>query len=151
MHIFQSREQFNAELGTVRKWQRTEQALEMSLMFTEDEAHSIGDSLVYWWQDASGLTAKDFVGHRRYLTVLSPQDAALTVQVAPKSALEISESYSDLTDREFLAGEADEVTIAKGCICAFDIDEAYRMVPSQSGAVVIVHVTVEGYSFPNKQ
>ena len=75
MHVFQSREQLDAELGTVRKWQRTGQALEASLMLAKAEAHSIGDSLVYWWQDAATLAAEDFVGHRRYLTVISPQDA----------------------------------------------------------------------------
>lgn len=150
MHVFQSREQLDAELGTVRKWQRTGQALEASLMFAKAEAHSIGDSLVYWWQDAATLATEDFVGHRRYLTVISPQDGVLTVQVAPKMALEPTEPYSDLTDRERFVGVADEVTIPAMAICAFDIDEAYRVVPGQSGAVVTVHVTVEGYSFPNK-
>ena len=43
------------------------------------------------------------------------------------------------------------VTIPAGGVAVVEIDEAYRVIAEASDPrVVVLHVTVEGYSFPNK-
>ncbi len=151
MHVYESREQFDAQLGTVKKWMRVGQALDIAPELLQDVAYSIGDSITYWWDGAEGLATPDMVGGRRYLTALAPMDGELAVVVAPKADLELTEAYSDLTDRErFAAVDGPVVTVPAGGILAVDIDEAFRVLPEPGSHAVMAHVTVEGYSFPNK-
>ena len=78
-------------------------------------------------------------------------DGELAVVVAPKADLELTEAYSDLTDRErFAAVDGPVVTVPAGGILVVDIDEAFRVLPEPGSHAVMTHVTVEGYSFPNK-
>lgn len=43
------------------------------------------------------------------------------------------------------------MTIPAGGVAVVEIDEAYRVVDDAADSrVVVLHVTVEGYSFPNK-
>ncbi|MFR7797434.1 MAG: hypothetical protein ACLU37_04310 [Collinsella sp.] len=43
------------------------------------------------------------------------------------------------------------MTIPAGGVAVVEIDEAYRVIAEASDPrVVVLHVTVEGYSFPNK-
>lgn len=150
MHVYETRAQFDAELGSVKKWMRTGQALDIVDTLKQGVAYSIGDSLVYWWDRTPALATDDFVGHRRYLTILCPRDAAAAIEVAPKAALEQTEAYSDLTDRERFQGTGDTVTVPAGGILVIDEDEAYRICAAPDAALCVLHVTVEGYSFPNK-
>ena len=48
MHVYESREQFDAQLGTVKKWMRVGQALDIASELLQDVAYSIGDSITYW-------------------------------------------------------------------------------------------------------
>lgn len=152
MHVYETREQFDAQLSSVKKWMRVGQALDIAPTLLQDVAYSIGDSLTYWWDRAEGLSTPDMVGHRRYHTVLSAIDGELEVAVAPKAELEPTEAYSDLTDRERFAASdaAPVVTVPAGGVLVVDIDEAARVLPEPNTAAVELHVTVEGYSFPNK-
>ena len=38
----------------------------------------------------------------------------------------------------------------KGGVLVVDVEEAARVLPDPDVAAVMLHVTVEGYSFPNK-
>ena len=145
MHVFNSRADFDAQMKSVKKWMRTGQALDGVSELQHDVAYSIGDSLVYWWVNAHEAAAADLVGHRRYHAVLAPLDGDLTVEVAPKAGLTCTRAYSDIDDRERFEGTGETVTIPA------EIDEAYRVVADAADPrVVVLHVTVEGYSFPNK-
>ena len=124
MHVFNSRADFDAQMKSVKKWMRTGQALD-------------------------GVA--DLVGHRRYHAVLAPLDGDLTVEVAPKAGLTCTRAYSDIDDRERFEGAGETVTIPAGGVAVVEINEAYRVIAEASDPrVVVLHVTVEGYSFPNK-
>lgn len=150
MHLYDTRHDFDAQLSTVKKWMRTGQALDLAPSLPRDVAHSIGDSLTYWWNDADKMGDESLVGHRRYLTVLSPFRGELTVMVANKQMLHTIERYSDLTDRERFDGPASIVTVPEGGVLVVDIDEAVKIMPAPDVQATQVQVTVEGYSFPNK-
>ncbi|MBT1180388.1 hypothetical protein JS531_00010 [Bifidobacterium sp. CP2] len=150
MHVYDTRELFDAELGSVKKWMRVGQALDIATTLTRNVAYSIGDSLVYWWDRTPAIATSDMTGHRRYLFVCSPQDGDMRVMVAPKSQLTSIEAYSDLTDRERFMGPANIVTVPAGGVFVADIDEAYKVCSDPDVQAVVLHVTVEGYSFPNK-
>ena len=150
MHVYDTREQFDAQLGTVKKWMRTGQALDIAPTLSRNVAYSIGDSLTYWWDNTPALAGEDLIGHRRYLFVCSPIDGDMTVMVAPKGQLTAVEAYSDLTDRERFVGPANIVTVPAGGIFVADIDEAAKVLSDPDVAAGELHVTVEGYSFPNK-
>lgn len=151
MHVYETREGFDAQLGTVKKWMRAGQALDIAPTLLQNVAYSIGDSLTYWWDTAEGLATPDMVGGRRYLTALSPIDGELKVVVAPKGDLAGTEAYSDLTDRErYEAVDGPVATVPAGGALIVDVDEAFRVLPDPAVHAVMLHVTVEGYSFPNK-
>ena len=150
MHVFNSRADFDAQMKSVKKWMRTGQALDGVADLQHDVAYSIGDSLVYWWVYAREAATADLVGHRRYHAVLAPLDGDLTVEVAPKADLGPGiRAYSDIDDRERFEGAGETVTIPAGGVAVVEIDEAYRVVADAADSrVVVLHVTVEGYSFP---
>ena len=151
MHVFNSRADFDAQMKSVKKWMRTGQALDGVSELQHDVAYSIGDSLVYWWVNAHEAATADLVGHRRYHAVLAPLDGDLTVEVASKADLACTRAYSDIDDRERFEGTGETVTIPAGGVGVVEIDEAYRVIAEASDPrVVVLHVTVEGYSFPNE-
>ena len=83
--------------------------------------------------------------------MLAPLDGNLTVEVASKADLTCTRAYSDIDDRERFEGTGETVTIPAGGVAVVEIDEAYRVIAEASDPrVVVLHVTVEGYSFPNK-
>ena len=101
--------------------------------------------------NAHEAATADLVGHRRYHAVLAPLDGNLTVEVASKADLTCTRAYSDIDDRERFEGAGETVTIPAGGVAVVEIDEAYRVVADAADPrVVVLHVTVEGYSFPNK-
>ena len=83
--------------------------------------------------------------------MLAPLDGDLTVEVAPKADLSCTRAYSDIDDRERFEGAGETVTIPAGGVAVVEIDEAYRVLADTTDPhVTVLHVTVEGYSFPNK-
>ncbi|MCF2622338.1 hypothetical protein [Collinsella tanakaei] len=151
MHVYETRAQFDAELSSVKKWMRVGQALDIAPTLLQDVAYSIGDSLTYWWDRTSALSTPDMVGTRRYLSVVAPIDGEAHVVVAPKADLAPTRAYSDLDDRErFEAADVKPVVVPAGGILVVDEQEAFRILPDQDVAAVMVRVTIEGYSFPNK-
>ncbi|MBM6867205.1 hypothetical protein [Collinsella tanakaei] len=151
MHVYETRARLDAELGHVKKWMRVGQALDIAPTLLRDVAYSIGDSLTYWWDRTPAVATPDMVGSRRYLSVLAPIDGSAQVVVAPKAELSQTVAYSDLDDRErFEAVDTPVVTVPAGGVLVMDEDEAFRALPDPDVAVVVVRVTVEGYSFPNK-
>lgn len=151
MLVFETRATFDAQMKSVKKWMRTGQALDGIADRLHNVAYSIGDSLVYWWQTAAEVATPDFVGHRRYHTVLAPLDGSVTVEVAPKVQLACTRAYSDIDDRERFEGAGEKVEVPAGGVAIVEIDEAWRVVPGATDSkLAVLHVTVEGYSFPNK-
>lgn len=138
----------------VKKWNRTFIATETAEEMPLNQAQSVVDSLTYSRHKVRDLASPNFVGHRRYFEVIQPLSGAIEVEVAKKEDLEVVEEYSDLTDREWLAGEGELVTVEPGQFLMLDIDEAERIFPAPHSAVepdvVIYRVTVEGASFHNK-
>lgn len=151
MHVYENRTLFDLELSSVKKWMRVGQALDIAPSLLRDVAYSIGDSLTYWWDRTAGLSTPDMVGSRRYLSVIAPIDDEALVVVAPKADLELTRAYSDLDDRErFAALDLEPVRVPAGGILVVDEDEAFRVLPEPDAAAVMIRVTIEGYSFPNK-
>ncbi len=150
MHLYDNREDFDSQLGTVKKWKRVGQALDIAPTLQRDVAYSIGDSLTYWWDDAAGLSSDCLTGHRRYLTVLAPFEGELIVKIANKKQLNAVGRYSDLTDRERFDGPASFVSVPQGGVLVADVDEALAVTSLTTTKAVQLQVTVEGYSFPNK-
>ena len=88
---------------------------------------------------------------RKWMRTGQALDGDLTVEVAPKASLTCTRAYSDIDDRERFEGTGETVTIPAGGVAVIEIDEAYRVIAEASDPrVVVLHVTVEGYSFPNK-
>lgn len=134
--------------GEVR-WARVAAALERARpggVVAADVAHSLGDSLTYRRTDAARLVGAPLRGHRRYLTLLAPLDAALQVEVAPQSELAAAGPYSDLSDCQLFAPPTaglGVVEVAAGQVGIVEITEAAR-VRDGRGNVVVLRVSVEG-------
>ena len=168
MRIYGSIDEFQTNLGHVRKWMRSGQAIAAARDLPEGVAYSMGDSLTFWNTLPSDLADGRFIGHRRYHTVFAPV-GPMAVQVAAKAVLTVAESYDDTTDRECFEmpkmteddGSTSDVRLVEvpaGGVLILEEDEAWR-VPATSGAssgeetsspVTVLHVTVEGFTFPNK-
>lgn len=148
MEVFSSVDDLARVLGGHVKWRRTEEALRRARSAPTDVASSLGDSLTYWVQE---VRAEDrFTAHRRYLTVLHPLDGGLDVEVADVADLTPLDAYSDLADRQHLAGSGEAVTLRAGSVGVVGTDGAYRFLADGPARLVVVRVTVEGASFHNK-
>lgn len=150
MHIYQTRYEFDESLSQTKKWHRAGEALDQAAGLLQNVAYSIGDSLTYWWDTAENTATEYFIGHRRYLTMLYAMNTEVTIEAECKTRLTETKPYNDLTDREIFTGEGRSITIPKGGIFITDIDEAIKLQTSSDTNIVLLHVTVEGYSFPNK-
>lgn len=170
MRIYHSVEEFVQQCAQHKKWNRTVQAIEAAPSLLPDVAYSIGDSLTYWWQPTNDLAQayyrSEFIGRRRYLTVLTPFSGDARVEVAAKKNLHTVEPYSDLTDRERFSGEGEVITLKPHEILIVEPSEACRVLENSSDSqdlqgtqdtrassahtIIEIHVTVEGFSFPNK-
>lgn len=160
MRTYDTAAAFQTNLGHVRKWMRCGQAIDQSPAIRPGEAYSLGDSLTFWNAAADALADAEgrYVGHRRYHAVLSPIDGVVDVEVVPKAALDTVVPYDDTTDREWFAAAGGEavgdamtrITLNPGAVLIVEEDEALRVVTGSEARVTVVHVTVEGFTFPNK-
>lgn len=156
MRVYHSLEEFVQQCAEHKKWNRTRQAIEAAPSLLPNVAYSLGDSLTYWWQPTAELAQTyyrgEFIGRRRYLTVLTPIEAEASVEVANKHELHTIEPYSDITDRERFDGQGEVIRLHPHEIVIVEEDEACRVLADsdEQGAMVEIHVTVEGFSFPNK-
>lgn len=149
MQIFRDLDEFSLTTASMTKWVRAVQAVRVAPEHAEGAMHSIGDSLTYL-RTRRRYAHDDFVGHRRYLEVLAALDSPVDIVIAAKCQLEHVEPYSDLTDRERLTGSGQEMTLRPGQLLITDIDEAVRYPTSSRTPHVVLHVSVEGATFPNK-
>ena len=143
MYLFKSRSYFDKATGAAKKWARSQEALTKAPGLLQNVAYSVGDSVTYWWDSATSLSSADFIGHRRYFTVLASMDFDFTVEIAQKSRLSVSCRYDDLSDRELFHGSGDKITVEGGQILVCDIDEAVRIIPGSQAHVNVLHVTIE--------
>ncbi|MDO5080964.1 hypothetical protein [Buchananella hordeovulneris] len=131
------------------RWARVTAALTRAQpggVVAADVAHSLGDSLTYRRTEAQQLVGGPLRGHRRYLVLLAPLDAALQVEVAPQAELAAAGPYSDLSDCQLFTpppAGLDAVEVAAGRVGIVEIVEAAR-VRAGRGNVVVLRVTVEG-------
>jgi beta-galactosidase beta subunit len=136
-----------------RKWQRVIEASHVAETLEQGATWSIGDSLTYRWDTCKALSTADYVGRRRYLTVIVPLDGTVCIEVERKRDLVPTEPYSDLTDRELFedgphSPSREEVMPSQ--VLVIDRDEAARVIGDKEVRAVELHVTVEGSSFANK-
>ncbi|MGD7732894.1 hypothetical protein ACQCX5_08020 [Propionibacteriaceae bacterium G57] len=138
------------ELGNYRKWQRVGLALELRGRLQPGVAYSLGDSGTFRLTSAAGLVRGELVGHRRYLPVLACLRGHLDVEVGRTDDLVALGDYDDTTDRQYFTGSGRIVRVLAGGLLAISTDEAYRVVgPAEDDVeVMVLHVTVEGPSFP---
>lgn len=150
MRLFTHRETMREVMASHKKWARTLQALDNAPSLQAGVAYSIVDSLTYRKDRTPGLSTEELIGRRRYHGVIASLDGEVQVEVAPKSELTETGSYSDLTDRQPFTGEAETVTVPTDGVLVVDIDEAFRILSTPDAEAVLLHVSVEGATFHNK-
>jgi len=150
MKLFDSTTRFSEVCAGTPKWDRTLSALHTAGTLEPEVAHSVGDSLTYRRTSAARMHAAEFVGRRRYHLVVCPVSEPIDVEFAPQAALTALTSYDDLSDRQSFSGTGRTVTIPTGAVVIFDIGEAARITSCTASELVVLHVTVEGATFPNK-
>lgn len=150
MRIFDSPDALRALLGGEKKWSRALEALSAAPSLPAGVTYSIGDSLTYRRGRAVDLATEELTGRRRYLMVVASLGGEVAVEVASQDAVTAAGPYSDLTDRQPFTGGAESVTVPDGGLLVVGIDEAARILPDPHARAVLLHVTVEGSSFPNK-
>lgn len=143
MYLFKTRSYFDKATGTAKKWARCQEALTKAPGLLQNVTYSVGDSVTYWWDSATNLSSADFIGHRRYFTVLASMDFDFMVEIAEKSHLSVFCQFDDLSDRELFHGSGDKVTVEGGQILVCEIGEAVRIISGSQAHVNVLHVTVE--------
>lgn len=149
MELFTDLAQFERITADRPKWVRTAQAIRTAAAHREGVMHSIGDSLTYL-RTRRRHDTDHFTGHRRYLEVIAAGDAPMRIEVAAKQDLDRQTDYSDLSDREHFTGTGQELTLQPGQIAVIGIDEAVRYPTPAAEPCTVLHVSVEGATFPNK-
>lgn len=151
MKIYRDTTELHLAHQGVKKWNRAFQAIEKFDLIPMNQSHSIVDSLTYLITTPERHSPDtEFVGHRRYFEAIFALDGDITVEIAPKSELDQTVAYSDLTDREHFTGSGQQVTVRKGEVLVADIDEALRLTKDATPRIAIMRITVEGASFHNK-
>lgn len=150
MELFTDLAEFERVTAGNPKWARAAQAIRAAPAHEEGVMHSIGDSLTYLRtrrrHDESGL----FTGHRRYLEVIAAGEAPVRLEIAAKAQLTRRTEYRDLTDREHFAGTGRELVLLPGQLVVIEIDAAVRYPARAAEPFTVLHVSVEGTTFPNK-
>lgn len=149
MELFNDLAQFERITADRTRWARTAQAIRAAGDHREGVMYSIGDSLTYLRTRRRHAT-EHFTGHRRYLEVIAVGGAPVRIEVAPKRDLAHHSDYSDLTDREHFTGAGQEHVLQSGQIAVIEIDEAVRYPSVSAEPFTVLHVSVEGATFPNK-
>lgn len=149
MDIFGPREDFARRTAGIRKWERAGEAIRASDTHAEGVMHSLGDSLTYV-RTRRRYDGTAFTGHRRYLEVVAAGEAAVQLEVARRAELSPLGDYSDLSDREHFTGTGRRIELPPGAIVVLSIDEAVRYPTACPAPLTVLHVTVEGATFPNK-
>ena len=112
MVVLKSFEEFKSIFRTGKKWIRCAEAINNLPNIKENIYYSIGDSLVYMITDSK--EEKEFCGHRRYMDIFYYLEGGETLEVSPKSELEVTQKYSDETDREYFTGTGKKYEIKEG-------------------------------------
>lgn len=149
MEIFTDLGEFERVTAGRPKWVRAAQAIRAASSHREDVMHSIGDSLTYL-RTRRRHDNDLFTGHRRYLEVIAAGEAPVHLEIAAKRDLSPGTDYSDLPDREHLTGNGHELVLQPGQIVVVEIDEAVRYLKPAAQPCTVLHVSVEGITFPNK-
>ncbi|ATG53027.1 hypothetical protein CFK38_17015 [Brachybacterium vulturis] len=149
MQLFTDLAEFERVTAGKPRWARAAQAIRAAPARREGVMHSIGDSLTYLRTRRRHETGH-FTGRRRYVEVIAAGEAPVRLEIAAKAELVGRTEYSDLSDREQLAGSGQELTLRPGEIVVVEIDEAVRYPEPAAEPCTVLHVSVEGTTFPNK-
>ncbi|KOO14290.1 beta-D-galactosidase [Vibrio xuii] len=150
MIVLESLEQFKVVYRDGRKWNRCVEAIDNIANIKDGVMHSIGDSLVYMIEDGTARHTETFEGNRRYFDVHYYLEGRETVEFADKSQLELVDSYSDETDREYLIGNGEQRELHEGQVAILDNSKAYRFHGDNRVRKVVLKVTIEDGYFLNK-
>lgn len=149
MQLYSNLDEFERQLGNVKKWGRTLEAIQVSASVQPDVTYSVGDSLT--WRKHEGIESeKYFTASRRYLRVFFCQAGELSVEYAPIENLDPVDDYSDLSDRQMMTGAGEIASLAEGNLVIFEVEEPCRVHSSSDFRGITLRVTVEGHSFHNK-
>lgn len=149
MELFTDLDEFVRITADRPRWRRTAQAIRAAAGDHIGVMHSIGDSLTYL-RTHRRYETELFTGHRRYLEVIAAGQSPVLLEVASKAELERSTEYSDLSDREHFIGTGHRLTLQPGQIVVIGINEAVRHLEPAAEPCTVLHVSVEGATFPNK-
>ncbi|QPL06285.1 MULTISPECIES: hypothetical protein [Actinomyces] len=150
MRVFTDLGQVRTLLAGTKKWDRALQAIEAATRAPTGIAFSVGDSLT-WRRIDAGERETDLVLRRRYQRVVHCLAGSVSIDVS-RCTRPVG-PYSDLNDRQAVSaveGTRTTCVITAGQTVRVDIDEATRLVPSDDFDGVLLHLTVEGRSLPNK-
>ena len=149
MQLYSNLDEFERQLGNVKKWGRTLEAIQASTSVQPNVTFSVGDSLT--WRKHEGFETEEyFTASRRYLRVFFCEAGELSVEYAPIETLEPIEGYSDLSDRQKMTGAGAIVSLEEGNLVIFEAEEPCRVRGSNDFRGITLRVTVEGHSFHNK-
>lgn len=146
-------------------WIRLESALKSFDRVQVEQAHSIGDSVVYVVIPAKSVTAPAsdryfatqihetngeelvYLGKRRYRIVLKALSDPINVRVKDKSQLTKIIDYSDLSDEEYFfesgTTKANNLVLDPGQILVLKINEAIAILPPKDSLVGLALITAE--------
>ncbi len=150
MIILDSLSEFQQRYRSGKKWQRCMEAINNLGTIRPNVFHSIGDSLVYRLTGGAEAQQSKFEGNRRYFDMHYYLDGEEEIEFAAKSALQGVVPYEDETDREYLDGQGEKITVKKGNVVIFENHEARRFLSGKDVRKVILKVTVEESYFLNK-
>ncbi|MGF1701081.1 beta-galactosidase subunit beta [Photobacterium makurazakiensis] len=150
MIVLESLEQFKVVYRDGRKWNRCIEAIENIGNIKDGVMYSIGDSLAYMIESGMACNTETFTGNRRYFDVHYYLEGCETVEFADKKQLELTQSYQDETDREYLTGSGEIRQLKQGHVAIFDNNNAYRFHGDNHVRKVVLKVTIEDGYFLNK-
>lgn len=164
MFIFSSIDELNRQRPLDTPWDRLALALKRLQALPHNQAHSVGDSVVYVALESASLaTLGDleggiispekspvYLGKRRYRIVFMPLDGEIAISASPKKELAPIAPYSDLSDQELFSAQTDEaadwVTMKAGQVAVLSIAEAVAF-KSTDGVLGIAFLTIEAEKF----
>lgn len=131
-----------------KKWNRTYEAIEASNGLLAGVYYSVGDSLT-WMNLPAGFQDKHLQASNRYLRILYVKSGEVTFLHSQTAGCAEIRAYSDLDDKVFLSGDVAEEKLEAGNFVIFEPADATQ-IQAVNGETLLLRVTVEGFSFPNK-
>lgn len=149
MVILKSFEEFKSIFRVGKKWIRCVEAVDNLENVKDNIFYSIGDSIIYK-RSTINATETHFTGHRRYMDMHYYLEGEEQLEIAKKTDLNIIKAYTNETDREYLEGKGEMITLKAGNVIIVENDEAHKFLGGENVKKVIFKITIEDNYFLNK-